>query len=145
MYEYDWTRTVRGASPQQCFDVVTDPTRAREWVSMANDVTAEGGPGEGRVLHIRAGLIGVSIDLEATVTAWEEPTTYAYGGEKPFHQHMGFTFTPDGDDTTMRCQVEFDPGKFFRFGTAKVAAKTFAKQFEGDLDRLVELIQSDAR
>ena len=38
MYEYDWTRTVTGATPQQCFDVVTDPTRATEWVSMANEV-----------------------------------------------------------------------------------------------------------
>ena len=141
MYEYDWTRTVSGATPQQCFDVVTDPTRAESWVSMASSVTAEGGPGEGRVLHIKAGLIGVSITLEATVTTWDEPTVYAYGGEKPFHQHMRFTFTPDGDDTTLRCQVEFDPGKFFKLGTAKVAARTFSKQFEGDLDRLVALIE----
>lgn len=142
MYEYDWTRTVAGASPQQCFDVVTDPSRAEQWVSMATSVTAEGPAGEGRVLHIRAGLIGVSIHLEATVTTWDEPTAYAYGGEKPFHQHMAFTFTPQGGDTTMRCQVEFDPGRFFRLGTAKVAAKTFARQFQGDLDRLVELVES---
>ena len=141
MYEFDWTRTVPGASPQQCFDVVTDPDLASEWVSMANSVTAKGGPGEGRVLHIKAGLIGVSINLESTVTTWDEPTAYAYGGEKPFHQHMRFTFAEDGDDTTMRCQVEFDPGKFFKFGTGKVAAKTFGKQFEGDLDRLVKVIQ----
>ena len=142
MYEYDWTRTVSGATPQQCFDVVSDPARAKDWVSMASEVRAEGEPGEGRVLHISAGLIGVTINLEATVTTWDEPTTYAYGGEKPFHQHMRFTFTPDGDDTALRCQVEFDPGKFFKFGTAKVAARTFAKQFEGDLDRLVRLIES---
>lgn len=142
MYEYDWTRTVPGATPQQCFDVVTDPDLADDWVSMANQVTAEGERGVGRVLHIRAGLIGVNINLEATVTDWDEPTTYAYGGEKPFHQHMRFTFTEDGDDTTMRCQVEFDPGKFFKFGTGKVAASTFARQFEGDLDRLAELIRS---
>lgn len=141
MYEFDWTRTVSGATPQQCFDVVADPDLATEWVSMASSVTAEGEPGEGRVLHIRAGLIGVSINLEATVTTWDEPTAYAYGGEKPFHQHMRFTFTPDGDDTTLRCQVEFDPGRFFKLGTGKVAAKTFGRQFEGDLDRLVELVQ----
>jgi hypothetical protein len=141
VYEYDWTRTVTGATPQQCFDVVTDPTRATEWVSMANEVRAEGDPGVGRVLHIRAGIIGVSLTLEATVDQWDEPTSYAYGGDKPFHQHMAFTFTEAGDGTTMRCRVEFDPGRFFRFGTGKVAASTFAKQFQGDLDRLVALIE----
>lgn len=129
------------ATPQECFDVVTDPDLATEWVSMASSVTAEGDPGEGRVLHIRARIVGVSINLDATVTTWDEPTEYAYGGEKPFHQHMRFHFTEAADDTTMRCQVEFDPGKFFKLGTGKVAARTFGKQFEGDLDRLVDLIQ----
>lgn len=141
MYEFDWTRTVNGATPQQCFDVVTDPTRANEWVSMASSVTAEGEPGVGRILHIKAGLIGVSINLDATVTQWDEPAAYAYGGDKPFHQHMTFTFEPAGDDTTLHCRVEFDPGKFFKFGTGKLAAATFGKQFEGDLDRLVRLIE----
>lgn len=142
MYEFDWTRTVTGVTPQGCFDVVTDPDRASEWVSMASRVTAEGDPGVGRVLHIKAGLIGMTINIVATVTDWDEPTAYAYGGETPFHQHMRFTFTPDGDDTTMRCQVAFDPGRFFKLGTGKVAARTFGRQFEGDLDRLVVLIES---
>lgn len=142
MYEYDWTRTVAGASPQACFDVVTDPSRASEWVSMAQEVTAEGEPGVGRVLRINAGLLGVRIAMVATVTQWDEPTAYAYAGDKPFHQHMYFTFTEDGADTTLGCRVEFDPGRFFRLGTARVAATTFARQFEGDLDRLVTLIRS---
>ncbi len=142
MYEFDWTRTVRDATPQQCFDVVTDPTRATEWVSMASEVRAEGDPGVGRVLHIRAGLIGISMNLEATVTQWDEPTAYAYGGDTPFHQHMSFTFAEAGADTALRCQVEFDPGRYFKLGTGKVAAKTFGRQFEGDLDRLVALIEA---
>ena len=141
MYSYDWTRTVRGADPQRCFDVVTDPSRATEWVSMATEVTAEGDPGVGRVLRVKAGIIGVGLTLVATVDTWDEPTAYAYGGTTPFQQHMGFTFTPDGDDTTLACHVEFDPGRFFRFGTAKLAASTFARSFEGDLDRLVRIIE----
>lgn len=142
MYEFDWTRTVEGATPRQCFDVVTDPDRATAWVSMASTVRAEGPPGVGRVLHIRAGLMGISLHLESTVTQWDEPSQYAYGGDKPFHQHMHFSFTEAGPDTQLRCRAEFDPGRFFKLGTGKVAARTFGRQFEGDLDRLVELIGS---
>lgn len=142
MYTFDYQRTVAGRSPQDCFDVVTNPDLGDKWVSMANDVRAEGPAGEGRKIISKAGLVGINFEVEAVVDAWDEPNEYGWKGDKPFYSKFHFVFTEEGDGTRIDANVEFDPGKFFKFGTGKVAAKTFGKQFEGDLDRLVKLIQT---
>jgi hypothetical protein len=142
LYTYEYTRTVAGRSPQECFDVVTDPSLGAEWVSMASEVRAEGEPGVGRKIISKAGLMGVHLEVPAVVHVYDEPTRYGWKSEKPVYSAFEFTFTPEGDDTRMDAKVDFDPGKIFKLGTGKVAAKKFGSDFDHDLDRLVALIQA---
>lgn len=145
MYEFDWTRTVRGVDPAGCFAVVTDAERASEWVSLASSTHGEGPPGVGREIVVQAGIVGVHLTVRATVETWEEPTAYAFAGTTPFPTRMSFAFAPSGDGTTLRCTCSADPRRFFRLGTAGLAARTFARAFEGDLDRLVALVEAEGR
>jgi carbon monoxide dehydrogenase subunit G len=144
LYTFDYTRTV-AATPQECFDVTSDPDRGAEWVSMASRVDAEGPPGVGRTLKSKAGIIGVNFTVESHVHIYDEPGAYGWRGDKPFHAAFEFAFHElQPGETRIDAKVDFDPGRFFKFGTGKLAASTFKHQFEGDLDRLVELIRGHA-
>lgn len=143
MYSYSYTRHAR-APAGVCFAVVSDPDLGARWISAAHEVEAVGPPGVGRILRSKVGLVGVNFTLESQVHRYEEPTAYGWSGDRPFHTAFDFAFTPADDGTDIGATVEVDPARFFKFGTGRIAAQTFARQFEGDLDRLVELIHERA-
>lgn len=142
-HRFEETRTVRGKTPEQCFEWLTNPANGTKWVSSANEVWAEGEPGVGRVIHAKAGMLGVSMDVEQVVTAWEPGERYAYEGSKPFDISFDFKLTGEGDDTRIDAILEVDPGKFFPVG-GFIVARTIKKQAEGDFDRLASHLEDEA-
>lgn len=143
MHRFEEERLVRGKTPQQCFDWVADVDNATKWVSSASEVTAEGEPGVGRRIVAKASLLGVSMDAEQEVTVWDEPSRYAYTGDKPFHISFDFHFDAVGDDTNVRTILEVDPGKFFPVG-GFIVARTIKKMAEGDINTLAKKLEAEA-
>jgi len=141
MYEMHETRTVRGKAPQDVFDYVADPDRGADWNSAARSVRAEGEPGVGRKLIASAGILAFSFDITQVVTVWDPPNAYGWAGEKPVKTNFVFHFEANGDDTTMRADVSFDPSGLVPRLMRGQVAKKFLSDFRNDLDRLVELVE----
>ncbi len=132
--QFNKSFTVPGKAPQECFDYVTDPSRGTEWAGSAKEIRAEGEPGVGRKIIVKAELV-ISFDITQTVTAYEPPTHYAFGATMPVKMEYDFTFAPDGDGTTVTCNLDADPGKFIPGGGLLLKGK-FKKEFNGDMERL---------
>ena len=73
-------RTIRiGRSPDTVFAFLTDPANDPTWRSGVKEMSAQGGPGEGRRIHqVVAGPGGRGIAADLEVTAYEPPVRYAF-------------------------------------------------------------------
>ena len=132
MHRFEESFSIRGRSPEEVFDFISDPDHGADWVSAAREVWAEGEPGEGREIHAKAGLMGVSFEAVSVVTAHERPAHYAFAGDKPFHMGFDFRLSGTDDGTQVDATFDTDPGKFFKIG-GRMVAKTLEKQFKNDL------------
>lgn len=139
MLTYDASFTVPGRSLQECFDFVADPDNGTRWAGSAKEVTAEGPPGVGRKIVAKVDLV-ISFDITQTVTAYDPPTHYAFGADKPMKVHYDFRFTDAADGTTVACHLEADPGRFIPGGKLLLKGR-FRKEFEGDMGRLEQALR----
>lgn len=137
MQRFEETVHISGMTPDEVFDHITDPANGPELVSAARSVRAEGEPGEGRTIISKAGFLGAEFETRQTVSAWERPGRYAFGGDQPFPLHFEFRLSEDGDGTRVDGTLETEPGSFFKLG-GKMVAKRIGKQFRGDLQRTAE-------
>lgn len=142
-HRFEETHTIRGKSPEQCFEYVGDTNNATKWVSSASSVVAEGEPGVGRTIKAKASLLGVSMDAVQTVDVYDPPNRYAYSGTSPFDISFDFQFKAAGDDTVMTSVLEVDPGKFFPVG-GFIVARTIKKMSENDINKLAQLMAEEA-
>lgn len=131
--KFDTSFTV-AASPQACFDYVTDPDKGTQWASAAKEVRAEGEPGVGRKIIAKAELI-IPFEITQTVTVYEPPSKYSFSASKPVKMAYDFSFDADGDGTKVTCNLDADPGKFLPGGSFVLKPK-FKKTFKDDMTSL---------
>jgi uncharacterized protein YndB with AHSA1/START domain len=94
----------------QVFAFFTDPANDRRWRTHVKEIAAEGPIAAGARIHqVVKGPGGGGILADIEVTAHEPPTHYAFrvttGPVRPVGE---FTFTPDGDDTTVSFSLSAD-------------------------------------
>jgi carbon monoxide dehydrogenase subunit G len=129
---------------ETCWQVLTDPAEASAWVPFVSSATAEGEPGEGRQLYVRASLLGVSAEAEQVVDVWEPPFVYGWSGSHPFPAQLRVELEATGRDTTrIRAAVEADPFGFVPFARGLVH-RTVRRQFAKSADNLVDLAEQRA-
>ncbi len=127
------------ATPQQCFDALTDHARLPQWQT-----------GIKRATVIESDAAGAVIDyeLDAKVRTvryrlrldYDEPhgidSTYL-SGDFP-RLEAGWRFTPDGDGTEVELAVDLDPGRFVPGPVRKLVQDYVMRGAMRDLKRYVE-------
>jgi uncharacterized protein YndB with AHSA1/START domain len=137
---FEEQRTAR-APIETCWDVLTDPAEAPAWVPFVSSASAEGEPGPGRQLFVRASLLGVSAEAEQVVDVWEPPNAYGWTGERPFPTRLRVQLDATARATTeSRASVETDPFRFVPLGRSLVE-RTVRRQFARSADALVDLVE----
>lgn len=127
-----------------CWQVLIDPSEAPRWVPFISSASAEGEPGEGRRLRVRASLLGVSAEAEQVVDVWEPPTNYGWTGSKPFPTRLRVELAQAGDAATrIRAAVETDPFGFVPIART-IVRRTVRREFAKSADALVELVEHRA-
>jgi hypothetical protein len=133
-----------GAPIDTCWQVLTDPAEAPAWASFVSSAWAEGEPGEGRHLHVRASLLGVRAHAEQVVDLWEPPHAYGWSGSRPFPTRLRVELDAAGAATTrIRATVETDPFGFVPFAR-NIVHRAVRRQFARSADGLVELAERRA-
>jgi uncharacterized protein YndB with AHSA1/START domain len=116
------TASIDIAAPRErVFDVVLDPKRLDEWVTIHRRVNKvdEGRPHEGyemvQTLHLR----GANIKVRWTLTELEPNTRATWEGRGPAHSYArtSYALSDDGEGTHFEYQNEFKPPGGF-IGTA---------------------------
>jgi carbon monoxide dehydrogenase subunit G len=124
-----------------CWEVLTDPTRAPEWVPFVSDASVQGPPGVGRQLTVTGSLLGISMDTSQTVDTWEAPHRYGWCADEPFPTRLRVRLAEIDETTTdIRAAIEAEPGRFVSVG-ARLANRTIRRQFARSADRLVALAE----
>jgi uncharacterized protein YndB with AHSA1/START domain len=124
-----------------CWEVLTDPDRAPEWVPFVSAASAEGPPGVGRQLTVTGSLLGVSMDTAQTVDTWQEPHRYGWCADEPFPTRLRVRLDElDPTTTDITAAIEAEPGRFVSIGS-RLANRTIRKQFGRSADRLVALAE----
>jgi carbon monoxide dehydrogenase subunit G len=131
---FEETVHITGMGPDEVFDHITDPDNGPELISAVKSVRAEDDPGEGRKLISKAGFLGAEFESVPTVTTWDRPDRYAFGGNQPFPLSFDFRLSEEDGGTRVDASLETDPGSFFKLG-GKMVAKRISKQFRSDLER----------
>lgn len=143
MERYEEQRTA-SAPIDTCWQVLTDPDEAATWVPFVSSASADGQPGSGRHLYVRASLLGVSAEAEQVVDLWEPPHAYGWTGSRPFPTRLRVDLEATGEATThIHAAVETDPFGFVPFARGLVH-RTVRRQFARSADALVELAEQRA-
>ena len=77
----------------------------------------------------------MTFEITQTVTAFDRPSRYAFGADRPIRVAYDFRFTEEGDGTRVTSDMEADPGRFLPGGSLLLRGR-FRKEFEGDMARL---------
>jgi uncharacterized protein YndB with AHSA1/START domain len=137
--QFEERRTVQ-AGVRTCWEVVTDPSRVPEWLTIATEVDADGDRGAGQVLEGRGGALGVTMALRQTVDLWEPPHRYGWAGDDPIEVRFRCALAPVHPTTTdLHATVEAAVSSSVG---ARVAVRYLRRQFTRSVDHLAELIEA---
>ena len=138
--EYQLSRTVNAAA-SECWHLLTDASRAHEWMTVISSAQAQGEPGVGRIIHARGGLLGVTTSALQTVHLWEPERRYGWRGEDPFPLVVECTLDDADHGTEFHVEAAADPGRFFRVGKS-VVRRAVHTQLNRSGDRFQRLIEA---
>ena len=138
--EFELSRRI-AAPTSICWELVTDPERAPEWLTLVTSAQAEGEPGPGRVIHARGGMLGVTTSTRQVVHLWEPQRRYGWRGEEPFPLVVECTLDEADDDTDFHVRAAADPGRFFPVGKS-VVRRAARSQFSRSADRFQRLVEA---
>ncbi|MEX1164008.1 MAG: SRPBCC family protein [Nitriliruptor sp.] len=141
MPRFEETRTI-GASGELCWQLLTDPDHIPTWLTIATSVRAAGELGEGTPLHARGGALGVNLDLQLEVAAWEPTCRYAWRLHEPVAVDVIYALDPvEVGLTRLRARVEADLGRRVPV-RARLAVRVLRGELSRSLDRLAELAEA---
>jgi uncharacterized protein YndB with AHSA1/START domain len=130
------------APASRCWELITAPERAPEWITIVSEATAEGEPGLGRVIHARGGLLGVHASTTQTVHLWQPERRYGWRGEDPFPLVIECTLDEEADRSTVfHVRAAAAPGRFLAVGR-RVLHRTVRTQLSRSADRFQQLVEA---
>lgn len=132
-------------SPQEVFDVITDPAKAAKWQSSAEsgEWTSDGPYGVGSTWKSKIKFMGRDIESDLEITEWESPSLVSFktlDGPVPMQAANTLEAQDNGTLLTIKVKVEF--GGFFKMAEG-LAGKQVVKQVENDNKTLKQLMESN--
>jgi len=141
--------TIIDAPPDEVYELVMDPHRLGEWVSIHERVkeAPDGILEEGSLMTQRMKLAGKGFDVRWRVTTAERPRHVVWTGEGPARSqaYIEYGFEPDGEGTRFRYVNEFalPGGAIGAFaGRAVTGTSLPQKELERSLERLRKLLEA---
>lgn len=140
-------RTVElAAPPERVYDVVMDPARLDEWVTIHQHL--EGSPPErlrqGSKLTQCLRLAGRKFKVRWTVVENDPCKHVVWEGRGPMasHARVEYGFTPNSNGTRFSYMNEYNlPGGPFGRLAGRTVSRITAKELDGSLERLRELVE----
>ena len=113
------------AAPEQVYDVMLDPERLHEWVTIHRKINhADGGtPRKGYAMDQTLCLRHANFKVHWTLTRCDRPHHATWEGKGPAgsYARTSYTLTPDGDGTHFEYENEFKaPGGFLGAAASRV-------------------------
>lgn len=134
------------AAPKRLYDVIMDPTRLQDWVTIHHHL--EGSPPtplkKGSQLTQSLKLAGKKFKVHWTVVENEPCKCVQWEGRGPVasRARVEYRFTPNGDGTDFFYLNEYDiPGGALGRFAGKAVARVTQKELEGSLQRLKSLVE----
>lgn len=129
------------APPSACWRLLTDVERAPEWLTVVDSARAEGPPGEGRIIHARGGMLGISTGARQVVHLWEPERRYGWRGEEPFPLVVECTLDEIDAGTRFAVHAHARPGRFFPVA-GTVLRRAVRSHLTRSADRFQRLVES---
>ena len=131
------------APRDRCWEILTDPGRAPEWLTIVDEASTDDAPGEGRIIHARGGLLGVHVTTRQRVHLWEPRDRYGWCGDRPFPLTIEITLTPVGQQRTrVDVRGHARPGRSFPVG-GRLVRRAVRRQLSRSADNFVRVVRSD--
>jgi carbon monoxide dehydrogenase subunit G len=140
-------RTVEiAASPQQVYDVVMDPARLEEWVTIHHHLedAPNGRLTKGSQLTQHLKLAGTRFKVRWTVVENEPCVRVVWEGRGPVasHARVVYELEKNGHGTTFSYLNEYDlPGGALGRIAERAVSRVTQKELEGSLQRLKSLVE----
>ena len=139
-------RTTIAAPPERVYEVVMDPARLEDWVTIHQRLdNAPPGPLEkGSELTQTLRLAGKGFKVHWTVVENEPCRHVTWKGRGPVasRARVEYRFEPNGDGTNFSYLNEYDlPGGPLGRFAGKAVARVTQKELEGSLRRLKSLVE----
>jgi carbon monoxide dehydrogenase subunit G len=140
-------RTVEiAASPQQVYDVVMDPARLEEWVTIHHHLedAPNGRLRKGSKLTQYLKLAGTKFKVRWTVVENEPYVRVVWEGRGPVtsHARVVYELEENGGGTTFSYLNEYDlPGGALGRFAGRAVSRVTQKELEGSLQRLKSLVE----
>jgi carbon monoxide dehydrogenase subunit G len=140
-------RTIQiAAPPETIYDVVMDPTRLEDWVTIhqALEKAPEGRLKKGSSLTQSLKLAGRKFKVNWTVVENDPRRKVVWEGRGPVasRARVEYVFAPNGNGTRFSYLNEYDlPGGPLGRIAGRAVAKVTEKELEGSLRRLKSLVE----
>jgi carbon monoxide dehydrogenase subunit G len=134
------------APPEHVYEVVMDPRRLGDWVTIHHSLldAPEGGLKEGSELTQCLKLAGQKVSVRWRVVEDDCPRRVVWEGEGPVRSHARviYEFEPNGAGTRFSYTNEYDlPGGAFGRIAGRAVSRVTTNEVEGTLRRLKDLIE----
>ena len=140
-YEYQFTVS---ATPQEVFDLFTNPTKDVEWrgSAVSAEWTSDPPHGVGSTIKALDKALGREIASTQEITAWDPPNKNGFkGASGPMSFELTATFEAHDNGTKATMTVEAESGGFFKIAE-NLFAKQLKKQVTADMDGLKRYLES---
>ena len=140
-YEYQFTVSV---TPQEVFDLFTNPTKDAEWreSAVSAEWTSDPPHGVGSTIKSLDKLLGREVASTQEVTAWDSPSRYGLkGASGPMSFEFTVTLEAHDNGTKATMTVEAQSGGIFKIAE-NLFAKQMKKQVTADVDGLKRYLES---
>ena len=144
MYEFKKSVFIQ-RTPQDVFDVITDPANAAQWQSFIDSAgwTSNSPVGIGSTFKSAGKFLGRNVDSELQITGWEPPHMVGFKSVSgPFPMDITNTLEPQEDGTLLTTSGQADIGGFFKLAEGLVG-KQIEKQIDTDNNTLKLLMESN--
>jgi uncharacterized protein YndB with AHSA1/START domain len=143
MATFEFTITINRPAAD-VFKALTDFGSYKKWQTgvIESTILSAGAMGVGTRYRFISEFMGQKIEAEGEVTAYEQPSKYAWKSTKgPFPMQEVTTLESAGAATVVKTTVTAELGGFFKLAEGMVVGQA-KKQFDGDYQKLKEMLEA---